>query len=62
MYKKVIYVDRRDGKTKHEWFDVNGKRTGTGIRVDKRSETASIQFMNQDHVKYLGSFYHDNKD
>ena len=61
MYKKVIYRDKRDGEKKWEWFEVKGSRNKSGMTIDRQSEIDSIKFMNQDHVDYLGSFYHTDK-
>jgi hypothetical protein len=61
MYKKVTYRDRRDGKIKDEWFDVKGSRKKTSFTIDKRSEKITLEFMKQDHVEYLGSWYYETK-
>jgi hypothetical protein len=61
MYKKVIYRDKRDGEVKEEYFDVKGSRNKSGLTLDKRSENASIEFIKNEFVDYLGSFYGENK-
>ena len=49
-------------KKKVEWFKVKGSRNKSGLTIDKKSEIDSINFMRQDHVDYLGSFYHTDKN
>ena len=62
IWKKVIYRDKSDNnKRKCEWFEIKGSRNKSGLTIDKRSEYDSINFMRQDHVDYLGSFYHDER-
>lgn len=61
MYKKVVYRDKRDGEVKEEYFDVQGSRNKGGLTIDKRSEIASIEFIKNEFVDYLGSFYGENK-
>ena len=53
MKKKVIY--RENGERKFKLFDVAGKRMCDGLRVDAKTETASIVFAKS--VDYLGSVY-----
>jgi len=61
VYKKVIYIDRRDGQEKAEWFQVKGTMKPRSVIVDRTSEADALKFMEQEHVEYLASTYHMKK-
>ena len=63
MWLKVIYRDKSDNnERKVEWFKIKGSKNKSGLTIDKKSEIDSINFTRQDHVDYLGSFYHTDKN
>lgn len=57
MIKKVVYRDKRDNLLKEEEFIIKGHKAASGLVIDRDSEAESINFIKEEHVEYVGSYY-----